>query len=105
MYPVNCGHIVLCQKAKTRLFAERVWGLQEYKFLAIKEAKKRGLSCNVGSDYLDQLNLINIRAVPVYNQKCEIEKDQIKQAQSYLKQLKLYNYAIDGIIGIEVSPE
>ena len=109
--PLNCGDIVLCQNATTRVFSERIWGLQPYKLPAIEEAKKRGLSCNVGNDYLVQLNLINIRKfhtnqTQVFESlennngyRCTKAKSYIRSAQTKLSSLGYYKSSIDGIFG------
>lgn len=95
----KCGDIVLCQKATTNLFLERQWGTQGYKLKAVEEAKNRGLSCNVGSDYVEQLTKINIKPTINYNEQCGLNTEDIKQLQRYLQKLNLYTKSIDGILG------
>ena len=101
-HPNNCIDIVLCQNATTSLVSDRIWGMQPYKLPAIEEAKKRGLSCNVGRPFLEQLNSINIVFRNTQYQTkytCKNEKNYIRSAQTKLSALGYYTSSIDGIFG------
>ena len=64
-----------------------------------REAERRGLSCNVGQNFLEALTLYNVRSRGSYQKRCSITSSQIKIAQKHLKELGLYPYKIDGVAG------
>ena len=95
--PNACSDYNICKLGTTRSAGGiRYWnGTTGY----TKEAKRRGLSCNVGLAYRVPLKENRGNRVKPYTQRCKVSVPQIKEAQKYLKELELYPYKIDGVAG------
>lgn len=94
--PRDCRPYYLCENATMEKNGEIVWSTQKHFFKVVQEAKRRGLSCDVGK-------INKPKQIPkpslTYAQLCSINSDQIMLIQNYLKILNLYPYSIDGLAG------
>ena len=99
--PKGCTDWSICNTAtKQSPGGIRQWDSGSFRFSFYKEAKRRGLSCNVGKAWGVRLNNSNIRPkIKTYVERCKVTVPQIKEAQKYLKELDLYPYKIDGVAG------
>ena len=79
----------------------RVWKNQTaknstYYGTFINEAKRRGLTCDVGQPYSKK---VVPKIKKSYLERCKISSASISEVQKYLKELGLYPYKIDGLVG------
>ena len=74
------------------------------KFLALSGVTSSG--CNLKAYKVGDVRLVDVGASPnspkperTYLERCSLTVAQIKKAQTYLKELGLYRYKIDGVVG------
>ena len=99
--PQLCTDRFICATTTTNNSKNiRVWkyiGKSAYYKKMRREANKRGLSCNVGKPFSQGLTA-NLRHRS-YAERCSLTAPQIREAQTYLKELDLYPFKIDGVAG------
>ena len=96
--PKACSDFTVCGTAtKKSPGGIRHWDNSKLDFY--KEAKRRGLKCNVGLAFRVPLSGEKSSRVKSYSQRCNLTVPQLKETQKYLKELELYPFKIDGIAG------
>ena len=92
----------LCKKATYVVGGYRNWNTSSF----ATQAKNKNLDCETGKAanvlffvYAENKKRFFSSGRPSYNQRCDISSDRIKEAQRYLKELDLYPFKIDGMVG------